>query len=262
MYAPGDSALSLSADIGFTAQTYVPFRLNTGKYLSLIQPRIDYSYRKDIQYDESLGSYRTGAHYLYYSLYATSYLRKGVKDILPRVGFSFSGGYYHAPFKNQIFGAVANGGFTAYLPGPLRHQTLKLSLYHQKQYPLDMSRPAFINLISAPRGIHGVFGEVLTRYSADWVFPIAYPDLELGSLLYLKRIRGGIWTDYMTGSNVLVYEPNPHYENKSYQTLGLDLVADLNILRISFPLSMGGRIIYEPARDRVSFEGIFALDIN
>ena len=262
LYAEGDSVLNLPTGMGFTAQSYVPIRLNTGKYLSLIQPRIDYSYRKDVQYDESQGAYRTGAHYLYYSLYGTSYLRKGVKDILPRVGFSFSGGYYHAPFKNQVFGAVANGGITAYLPGPLKHQSLKLSIYHQKQYPLDMSRPAFINLISPPRGIHGVFGEVLTSYSADWVFPIAYPDFELGSLLYLKRIRGGIWTDYMTGSNVLVYEPNPHYENKSYQTLGLDLSADVNVLRISFPLPLGGRIIYEPASEGFSFEALFTLDIN
>jgi hypothetical protein len=125
-----------------------------------------------------------------------------------------------------------------------------------------MSRPAFINLIAPPRGIHGVFGEILTRYSADWVSPLLYPDLELGSLLYLKRIHGAIWTDYMTGTNVLVYQPNPHYEDKVYQTVGLDLVADLNILRISFPLSLGGRVIYEPATGKLSYEGIFSIDVN
>jgi hypothetical protein len=260
--APGDSVLALPTDIGFTAQTYVPLRLNTGKYLSLIQPRIDYNYRRDIQYDEDQGTYRTGAHYFYYSLYATSYLRKGVKEILPRLGVSVNGGYYHAPFKHQVFGAVATVGMTVYLPGPLKHQTLKLTAYHQKQYPLDMTHPAFINLISPPRGIHGVFGEVLTRYGADWVFPILYPDWEIGSLLYLKRIRGAAWTDYMTGSNVLVYEPNPHYEDKVYQTLGIDLVGDMNLLRIPFPLSLGGRVIFEPATGRVGFEGIFSVEIN
>jgi hypothetical protein len=262
LLAEGDSALSLPPDLGFTAQTYVPLRLNTGKYLSLIQPRIDYRYRRDIQYDEDLGSYRTGAHYLYYSLYATSYLRKGAKEILPRVGYSVNAGYYHAPFNHQVFGSVVIGGLTVYLPGPLKHQTVRLSVNHQKQYPLDMSQPAFINLISPPRGIHGVFGEILTRYSADWVFPILYPDLEIGPLLYLKRIRGAAWTDYMTGTNVLVHEPNTHYENRVYQTVGIDLVADMNLLRIPFPLSLGGRIIYEPATGGVGFEGIFSVDFN
>lgn len=259
--APGDTALSLPPDLGFTAQTYVPIRLNTGKYLSLIQPRIDYNFRRDIQYDESQGTYQKAGHYLHYSLFATSYLRKGKKDILPRVGVSFNGGYYHAP-KSQVFGSVSTGGMIAYLPGPLKHQTIKLSASHQKQHPLDMSRPAFINLIAPPRGIHGVFGEVLTRYSADLVSPILYPDLEIGSLLYLKRIRGAVWTDYMTGTNVLVYNPNPHYEDKVYQTVGIDLVADLNIFRISFPLSLGGRVIYEPATGLVSYEGIFSIDVN
>jgi len=261
-YAEGDSVVTMSPALGFTVETYVPFRINSGKFLSLIQPEIDYYYRRDIQYNESQQSYEQGAHYLYYSLYATSYLRKGVKEILPRVGFAVNGGYYHAPFSNQVFGSVAMGGITAYLPGPLRHQTIRLSAYYQKQYPLDMSSPAFINLISMPRGLHGIFGEILTRYSADYVFPILYPDLEISGLLYLKRIRGALWTDQILGTNVIVYDPSPHYEDKNYATYGFDLVLDMNLLRISFPLSLGGRVFYEPSTGMVGFEGLYSIDIN
>ena len=185
-----------------------------------------------------------------------------MKDILPRLGATINTGYYHAPFGNTLFGAVASGGITLYLPGPLKHQTIRLAAYHQKQFPLDMSRPAFVNLIAPPRGIRGVFGEVLTRYSADWVSPILYPDLELGSLVYLKRIRGAVWTDFLRGSNVLVVEPEARLEDREYQTVGLDLVGDMNLLRIPFPLSLGGRVIYEPATGNVSFEGIFSIEVN
>jgi hypothetical protein len=260
--AEGDTVVALPQALNFTAQTYIPFRINTGKFLSLIQPGIDYHYRRDIQYNESEQSYQQGANYLYYKLFATSYLRKGVKDILPRVGFATNGGYYHAPFDNQVFGSVAMGGITAYIPGPLRHQTFRLSAYYQKQYPLDMSRPAFINLISMPRGIHGVFAEELTRYSADYVFPILYPDIEIGSLVYLKRLRGALWTDQMLGTNVIIYDPHPHYEDRQYATYGIDLVADMNIFRISFPLSLGGRLYYEPSTGLLGFEGIYSIDIN
>jgi hypothetical protein len=260
--AEGDTVVALPQALGFTAQTYIPFRINSGKFLSLIQPGIDYNYRRDIQYNESEQNYQLGAHYIYYKLFATSYLRKGAREILPRVGFAANGGYYDAPFDNQVFGAVATGGITAYIPGPLRHQTIKLSAYYQRQFPLDMSRPAFINLISMPRGIHGVFAEVLTRYSADYVFPILYPDIEIGSLLYLKRIRGAIWTDQMDGTNVIVYDPQPHYEDRHYATYGIDLVADMNIFRISFPFSLGGRLFYEPATGQVGFEGIYSIEIN
>jgi hypothetical protein len=262
-YAEGDSAIALPHDLGFTAQSYVPFRINTGKILTLIQPEIDYFYRRDIQYNESEASYQEGAHYFYYKLYVTSYLRKGLKDILPRVGITANGGYYHAPFDNQVFGSVAIGGITTYLPGPIKHQTIRLSINHQKQYPLDMLRPGYINLMSMPRGLQGtVYGEILTRFSIDYVSPILYPDLELGSLLYLKRIRGALWTDYMVGTNVIIYHPESHYEDKNYLTLGADLVADMNIFRISFPLSFGGRLTYEPETGHVGFEGIFSIDID
>jgi len=260
--APGDSVVALPTAAGISAQTYVPIRFNTGKYLSLIQPRIEYNYRRDIQYDSGQENYRTGAHYLHYTLYATAYLRKGLKDILPRLGGSFNGGYYHAPFRNTVFGSVASGGLSMYLPGPLKHQSIKLSVAYQKQFPLDLSKPAFVNLISPVRGIRGIFGEVLKRYSADLVSPIIYPDLAIGSLVYLKRIRGGLWTDYLTGTNVLVFEPNTHYEDKVYQTVGADLVGDMNLLRIPFPLSLGGRVIYEPATGNISFEAIFSVEVN
>ncbi len=261
LLAEGDSIVSLPTDLRFTAQTYVPLRFNTGKFLSIVQPRIDYSYRRDVQYDDSQENYQTGGHYLYYSIYASSYLRKGRKEILPRLGLITTAGYYHAPFS-QVYGSVTRMGATAYLPGIIKHQTLRLSIQYQKQDPLNMSRPAFINLISLPRGLYDIYGELLTKLSADYVFPIVYPDLELGGLLYLKRIRGAVWTDYMVGSHVIIRDPTPHYEDRNYRTVGIDLVADLHLLRIQFPLSMGGRLIYEPETGNVGVEAIFSMDIN
>jgi hypothetical protein len=94
------------------------------------------------------------------------------------------------------------------------------------------------------------------------VLPLLYPDLSLGSLLYLKRIRAALWTDYLVGTNVIVYEPNPHYEDRNYLTFGLDLVADMHVFRIAFPLSAGGRLSYEPSGGKLRVEGIFSIDIN
>ena len=88
LLAEGDSIVAVPNDLRFNAQVYLPLRLNTGKYFSFIQPRVDYTYRRDIQYVESADNYSTGAHYLYYSLYTSAYLRKGLKDILPRSGFA------------------------------------------------------------------------------------------------------------------------------------------------------------------------------
>jgi len=258
----GDTAMVFPMDMRFSVQTYVPLRFNTGKYLSIIQPGIDYKFKKDVQYIEESDKYRRGAHYLHYTFNATSYLRRGQRDILPRMGLSASLGYYHAPFDNRVYGAVSTFGITGYIPGVLKHQTIRLNFQHQKQDPLDMSKPAFINLMSLPRGKHRIFGEILTKYSADYVFPILYPDLELTSSLYLKRFRGVFWVDHMVGTNVVVMEPDPHFENLTYTTVGFDLVVDMNLLRIPFPLAVGGRYIYEPETGRSLFEWIYTIDIN
>ena len=126
-----------------------------------------------------------------------------------------------------------------------------------------MSRPAFINLMNMPRGLQTtIYGEILTRYSVDYVSPVLYPDLEIGALLYLKRIRGALWLDYMVGTNVIIRAPEPYYDDRNFLTYGFDLVADMNIFRISFPLSLGGRISYEPASGQVGFETIFSIDID
>jgi len=258
----GDSLTSLPTDMNLRLQTYIPFRLNTGKYISIIQPRIDYTFRRDIRYVEPEDGYRTGAHYFYYRLYASSYLRRGTREILPRAGITTSVGFYHAPFDNQVLGSVALGGLTGYLPGLLKHQTVRLGLNHQKQYPLDISRPAFVNLMGLPRGLHGIFGEVMTKYSIDYVTPLFYPDLEIGPVLYLKRIRGAFWADHMVGKNVIVRDPDPGYADKNYTTIGFDLITDLHLFRIYFPLSVGGRVSYRPETGDTGFEWIYAVDID
>jgi hypothetical protein len=257
-----DTAMSLPQDVGISASTYVPLRLNTGKFLTLVQPGISYDYKRDLQYIEEEGRYREGAHYLYYSMYATSYMRMGQRDILPRLGLTLEGGYYHAPFDNRVYGAVSSYGTRIYLPGLWKHHSIRLRLQHQVQHPLDPGRPAFINLMSMPRGRQRIFGEVLTKTSADYVLPLLYPDLELTALLYVKRIRAALWGDYLQGKNMVVLDPSPHYEDRAYGTLGVDLIADLNVLRVPFPLSVGGRYIYETDTGKSSFDLIFAIDID
>jgi len=258
----GDSLSALPRDMNLHLQTYVPIRLNTGRFLTIIQPRMDYTFRRDVSYLEDEDRYSTGGHYFHYRLYASSYLRRGTRDILPRAGITLSGGFYHAPFDQRVFGSVAGAGVTGYLPGLLKHQTIRLEVSHQKQYPVSMSRPAFVNLMSLPRGFRGIFGEELTRYTADYVTPLLYPDLELGPLLYLKRIRGAIWVDHLEGKNVIIMEPEPGYADRDYTSIGIDLVADVHIFRIFFPLSVGGRLMYMPETGTLSFEWIYAVDIN
>lgn len=255
-FRDSDSISVLPTNISFNANTYIPFRLNTGKFLSLIQPGINYRYSRDIQFYENEPGYKEGGHYLYYTLYATSYLRTGKRDILPRFGMSLNGGYYHSPFS-EFFGAVAYAKASIYLPGILKHQSLKLSVEHQQQY----FKSRILNLMNMPRGLDGIYGEKMSMFSADYVFPVLYPDLALGPVLYLKRIRATLWTDYLIGHNVFIPDPSPHWADKNYMTYGVELLGDLNILRIPFTLSLGGRFFYNPENGTWGLESLATIDI-
>jgi hypothetical protein len=258
----GDSITSLPLGLRFTARTHIPLRLNTGKYISMIQPGIDYNYRRDIQYVESEQDYRTGAHYFHYRFFASSYLRMGIRDILPRLGLSVNLGYYHAPFGNQVYGSVSRAGLTGYLPGIFKHHTLRLSAWYQKQDPVDRQRPAFINLVTLPRGLHGIFGGEMKGYGIDYVMPFFYPDLELGPILYLKRLRGALWADHLAGRDVIITDPRPRYADRNYTTFGLELISDLHLLRLSFPFSLGVRAGYNTGTGDPFFDLIYSVDID
>ena len=157
---------------------------------------------------------------------------------------------------------MATAGVTGYLPGLLKHQTVRLALNHQKEYPESMTSPAFVNLIPLPRGLRGIFGEVLAKYSIDYVTPLLYPDLEIGPVLYLKRVHGALWADHMIGKNVIVRDPDPRYASRNYSTYGIDLIADIHLFRIFFPVSVGGRLIYLPETGTTRFEWIYSVEIN
>jgi hypothetical protein len=107
-----------------------------------------------------------------------------------------------------------------------------------------------------------LLGLDLKAYSVDYTFPLAYPDLNLESLIYLKRIRANIWTDYMIGEDVFISNPEPALVDRNYFTYGGDLLFDFNVFRIYFPFSMGARVSYNYASGEIIPEFLFTIDVN
>lgn len=239
--------------------THIPLRLNTGKFISYVQPLLSYIYTSDIFPNSSRTDYESGLHTFYYKFYMSSYLRMGRRDIWPRLGFSAYTGYKHAPFNAHNFGDLSVAGLTVYLPGPLPHQTVKLQAVSQRQ---DPERYLFGNEIALPRGYKNIVAMEMQRYSADYHFPIACPDFRIEPVLYIKRIRGNLWADHMVGKEVRVEDPSPDWRDKDFTTFGADLLFDLHVIRFTFPFSMGARMAYLPASQQWVPEFLFTIDVN
>jgi len=255
----------------YSVSTYVPIRFNTGKYLTLVQPQVIYSYSSDIMPNSDVSGFESGIHRFNYRLYAMSYLRRGTKDIYPRIGVKAYAGFIHSPFNAYNLGPIKYTSTTLFLPGVLRHQSLQLKSFTQQQ---EIEKYYQGNVIPMPRGLVSemnkayetdgfrMLGPDFKLLSADYSFPIAYPDLELGSFLYIKRIRGNVWTDYLVGKEVYIPILDPPVDDRIFQTIGLDLIVDFHVFRMFFPISLGVQTSYNPASGKIMFEPLFNISVD
>lgn len=76
--------------------------------------------------------------------------------------------------------------------------------------------------------------------SANYTLPVWYPDLNLGPLLNVQRVRVNGFLDYGYGSSVFNSTPI----NKQYLSTGAEVKFDINILRMLPQLDVGFRYSY------------------
>lgn len=156
---------------------------------------------------------------------------KSIRDLAPAWGQNIEVDFSHFPFDKQLNGINLNIKSAFYFPGFLANHSFKASLNFQNsnglyQYSTDIPRA---NGWANMKGIVDLKNSLLLSYR----FPILYPDWELGPIAYVKRIKGGIFTDF---ENI-----NAGNGLRGY---GMGLSAEMNILRYYLPLfEIGGKII-------------------
>jgi len=255
-----DTLVNVSSQLTYRLKTYLPLNLSTNKMISGMQPSVEVSHnRSHLYYSNPIG-YRSGLTYMDYRLYGYSYLKTGVRDILPRWGGIINVRYVDTPFEDEQLGSVVSAQGTLYVPGLLRHHTLQLRLALQKQNPLKFSMGS---LITMPRGYYESlsFEEhperllSMRKFSLDYVLPLAYPDMQIWRLAYFKRIRADLFYDYVSGQNF-------DMENKIFQSVGMDLRTDVHMLHIFFPFNTGIRIAYIPEKNKTLLKFLFTIDLN
>ncbi len=157
--------------------------------------------------------------------------RKSARDLAPQWGQNIELDFEHFPFDNKLSGINLYAKSAFYFPGLFANHSFKASLNFQKsnglyQYSADIPRA---NGWANMEGIVNLQNTLLFSYR----FPIAYPDWELGPIAYIKRIKGGVFTDF---ENI-----NAGNGLRGY---GFSLNADLNLLRYYLPLfEIGSKII-------------------
>ncbi len=186
-----------------------------------------------------------------YSMNAYRFIKQSVKDIYPRWGQVINGTFRHSPFGDNNYGSIASVGSRFYFPGLFPHHGVKLEFNWQKRNPGSYYYPSQINL---PRGYYTLDKNAITCFAVNYKFPCWYPDLSFGPLAYFKRIKANLFYDGGTGKTDEI--------SQKMQSAGVEITADLHLLRFVFPLDMGFRFGYLPIENKYFTDFLFSVNLS
>ena len=252
--------LLVGRNMYYNLLTYIPLNLTSGKMITGVQPTMRLSYSGNYYYYKSESAYKQGIIFTEPRLYFYTFLRRAHRDLQPKWGLVIDGRVLAAPFEEEQLGSISSLSSLVYFPGILRNHGLKLQAQFQKQEP---EKYLFNNLIRFPRGYNNLVSIGLRKYTADYIFPIAYPDFRIGSLFYIKSVYASLFADYSQGKGV--YETinnNRVVSDKSFYSYGTEIYFEYHIFRLILPLIQGIRVSYLQEKQTFTFEGIFRIDLD
>jgi hypothetical protein len=241
-----------------TFSASVPFNLTKDYYRRILQPFVNYRFVNSVinGTDKNYRYFQTGAYF-----YACRFLARN--DIFPRFGLQAWLNYVGHPDIDMSELLIAK--VNIYLPGILVNQGLRLSASHQKQFVPDKTMYYFPEqYVDIARGHYyyntGKGAKNLYTVKADYSFPIIYPDLKLGSMMYLSRIRGNLFYD-LTANSGEYKDNHSHITGRAYhRSYGMDLMLDMYFFRIKYaPATLMFRLIKIPGQ-RVNSR--FSIGVN
>ena len=229
--------------LSVSAMLYWPLSFNSRGWYRSLTPFVSWLFSNDEYHiysfslsDNSIQQ-ATGTpfmrHQIQYGLSYGQVIPTAQAQIYPRWGFGITARGVSSPVKGGYFKDLFYANGYAYLPGITRQQGLKISFAVQQQFGKD--RLMTTSTATLPRGYNRYsFADTYINLSADYAVPVYLGDFRLGPVLYFKRLQLIPFVDYGM-------ELNPGTERTDYLSYGADLLADFNIIRLSFPISAGVR---------------------
>ncbi|MDH5604007.1 MAG: hypothetical protein OEY51_08705, partial [Cyclobacteriaceae bacterium] len=253
---------------GVNVSTRIPLLLTRSRFLRNLEIKNTSGVKEVYQFENSLGgTSRRGIDFferdiqdngeLVYTTFRISganALKKNYRDIKPRWG-QFFNAEYTTTVNRQFEGEQLSVNTWMYFPGLFKHQSLwTYWAFQHKAIINDKDNYYFRNRIQYPRGNPRLTFENYYSMGVNYTMPLLYPDLRVGSLLYVQRVRADLFFDYGYGNTSL---QNPFYFDQwEYMSTGLELRFDFNVMRFFPKVEMGVRYNYGFTAGH-SFELIF-----
>ncbi len=239
----------------------LPLSFRRGNLSAYIRPSVTAVHNTSLIYIKESNVYDRGQTEMTGRAFLSLYSASGMRDIYPRWALVADYSYTSFPWDRDIYGTMSTFSTTLYMPGLVKNHGLRLRYNTDHQNPEKL---VLYNRAEWPRSYSNIISKELNSFSADYVFPLLYPDLNIPSFLYVKRLRGGLFYDYATGTdNIYLQSSGNIYVNKTetFRSFGTELLADFFVLRIPFMISGGVEAAWRNVNEAPWFRLIFNIDI-
>lgn len=253
--------------ITFTNTLSLPLHFSSGKFHQFLQPSFSSVYQNNYIHIREESRYDYGQTQLSGRIYFYNSRNSSMRDIYPRLAQIVDLNFSIFPWDKEFYGSVTSLQTSFFFPGIFPNNVLRIRYENEFLTAAKFLRP---NRIHFPRGYKNIISEELSFVSCDYKAPLLYPDLNIGSLLYLKRIRAGIFYDYARGTNNYYLQTLPsgglgvdyiHKYGESFSSYGGEILADFHLLRIPYMISAGVQAAWSKDLQSPVIETIFSIDI-
>ena len=230
----GISVPTTARQSNINGQISFPLRLNrfNQNYSFNLLARITHRKLYEIDYPfANLPVKKTTALYQFSAIRQT---QKSSRDLLPKFGQSLTIAYRHHPFKQLLVGDIWTLRASMLFPGLFKNHSLQTSFNWQT------STGDFRDDIYIPR-VRGYaysysLGSPYNTLTTSYVFPLFYPDWQLGPFAYIKRFKAGVFSDFQNLG---------HGNSSAPRSYGAEIRADMNLFRFYLPnFDIGERVIF------------------
>jgi len=253
--------------INFTNTLSLPLHFSTGKFHQFLQPSFSSLYQNNYIHIKEESRYDYGQTQLTGRIYFYNSRNSSMRDIYPRLAQVVDLNFSIYPWDKDFYGSVTSLQTSFFFPGIFANNVLRLR--YENEF-LTTAKFLMPNRIHFPRGYKNIISEEISFISCDYKAPLIYPDFNIASLLYLKRIRAGIFYDFARGRNNYYLQRTSsgglavdyvHKYGESFSSWGGEILADFHVLRIPYMISAGVQASWSKDFQSPFIETIFSIDI-
>ncbi len=146
---------------------------------------------------------------------------------------------YRTPLGDAVDGSVFQASGNVFLPGLAKNHSLSFDVDYQTEAILSQYR--FSDNFDYARGYNRTLrADQLTKFGVSYRLPLWYPDVAVGGLAFLKRVKANVFYDHgLVGFDTFPFA----VETNQMRSVGVELGFDVRFLRL-LEVDLGVRYSY------------------